>query len=199
MLKQILQGSATLAAAGIAGYFWLVRAPLEQLEQAKAQQFELQREYVERQKYRINLPLLRAQAPVMKDLDQAARIALPDFDGIGAGARDLEQAIREAAKDKQLASRLEFTIGDWSSREFYYFRPFTLRVHGEFRQVVELLHSVSTGSVQLRSVKSAALRPVAGRDEVSLSLEGLAYRYREEEPAAAERKAKTRAFEGQKQ
>jgi len=135
----------------------------------------------------------------MKDLDQAARIALPDFDGIGAAARDLEQAIREAAKDKQLASRLEFTIGDWSSREFYYFRPFTLQVHGEFRQVVELLHSVSTGSVQLRSVKSAALRPVAGRDEVSLSLEGLAYRYREEESAAAERKAKTRAFEGQKQ
>jgi len=41
MLKQILQGSATLAAAGIAGYFWLVRAPLEQLEQAKAQQVEL--------------------------------------------------------------------------------------------------------------------------------------------------------------
>ena len=196
MLKRVLQGSAALAAAGIACYFWLVRAPLERLEEARARHLELQREYVERQKYRINLPLLRAQAPVMKDVDNAARFALPDFDGIGAAARDLEQAIREAAKDKQLGARLEITIGDWSSREFYYLRPFTLRVQGEFRQVVELLHSVSTDSLQLRSVKSASLRPVAGREEVALSLDGLAYRYREEESAIAERKAKTRAFEG---
>ena len=55
---------------------------------------------------------------------------------------------------------------------------------------------MSTNSVQLRSVKSASLRPVAGREEVALSLEGLAYHYREEESAIAERKAKTRAFEG---
>ena len=197
MLKTILLGSAAVAAAGIVCYFGLVRGPLERLENGRARHSELQREYLERQKYRVNLPLLRSQAPVMRDLDKAARMVLPDFDGIGAGARDLEEAIREAAKEKRLGSRIELTIGDWSSREFYYSRPFTVGVSGEFRQVVEFLQGVSSGSLQLRMVRSASLRPVAGRDEVALSLEAVAFRYREEESAAAERKAKTRASVGQ--
>jgi Tfp pilus assembly protein PilO len=199
MLKQILQGSATLAAAGIAGYFWLVRAPLEQLEQAKAQQFELQREYVERQKYRINLPLLRAQIPVMKGLDAAAKIVLPDFDGLAAGPKDLEDTIRAAAREKQLKSRLEFSTTDWSAKEFYYFRPFSVQVSGEFRQVVEFLQLVSTGWPQLRTIRTATLRPVAGRDEVALSLEALAFRYVTEEQVATGLKAKNQPSTGRPQ
>jgi Tfp pilus assembly protein PilO len=199
MLKQILLGIVAVAAAGIASYFGLVRGPLERLEKVRARHFELQREYIERQKYRVNLPLLRTQTPVMEDLDKAAKIVLPDFDGIGAGPRDLETAIREAAKEKRITSRLEFTTGDWSSKEFYYFRPFSVQVSGEFRQVVEFAQLVSTGSVELRTIKTAMLRPVAGRGEVTLSLEALAFRYREEESAAAERKAKTRASVGQTQ
>ena len=52
---------------------------------------------------------------------------------------------------------------------------------GELRTILEFLQSISTGSVQLRTVKSASLRPVAGRDEVTLSLDGSAIRYRAEE------------------
>ena len=189
MLKLILQGCAALAAAGIGSYLWLVRAPLEQLEEAGAQHARLQDEYVQRQKQRINLPLLQAQMRVLKDMDKTARMTLPDFDGLAAGPRDLEEAIRETAKEKQLTSRLEFGTTDWSSREFYYFRPFKVSVSGEFRKVVEFLQGVSTGSVQLRMVRIASLRPVAGRDEVALSLEGHAYRFRTDEQVAEERKA----------
>lgn len=199
MLKFILQAGATLAAAGIACYLFLIRGPLAELELAQETHLRLQREYLERQKYRANLPLFRAQVPVIKDLDKTARIVLPDFDGTGAGPRDLEAAIREAAKEKGITSRVEFTTGDWSSKEFYYLRPFSVQVSGGFRQVVEFAQLVSTGSVELRTIKTASLRPVAGRDEVTLSLEAVAFRYREEESAAAERKAKTRASVGQTQ
>jgi len=181
MLKLLLQAGATLAAAGIAGYFLLVRGPLEQLDEAKARHVQLQEEYTQRQNSLINLPLHRSQAQVMRDLDKAARMALPDFDGLGAGPRDLEAAIREAAREKKLASQLDFSTSDWSSREFYYSRPFTVRVNGELRPILEFLQSVSTGSVQLRTVRSASLRPVAGRDEVTLSLDASAIRYRAEE------------------
>ena len=197
MLKLILQAGATLAAAGIVCYLLLIRGPLAELERAHETHVRLQHEYLERQKYRANLLLFRAQVPVINDLDKAARIVLPDFDGIGAGPRELEAAMREAAKEKGITSRLEFTTGDWSSKEFYYFRPFSVQVSGGFRQVVEFAQLVSTGSVELRTIKTASLRPVAGRDEVTLSLEALALRYREEESAAAERKAKTRASVGQ--
>ena len=199
MLKLILQAGATLAAAGIACYLLLLRGPLAELELAQETHLRLQREYLERQKYRASLPLLRAQMPVIKDLDKAARFVLPDFDGIGAAPRDLEASIREAAKEKGITSHLQFATGDWSSKEFYYFRPFSVQVSGGFRQVVEFAQLVSTGSVELRAIKTASLRPVAGRDEVTLSLEALAFRYREEESAAAERKAKTRASVGQPQ
>ena len=190
MLKPLLQGGAALALAGIASYFLLVRAPLEQLEQARAHQVHLQEEYTRRQSYQVNLPLHRSQAQVMRDLDKAARMALPDFDGLGAGPRDLEGAIREAAQERKLTSRLEFSTGDWSSREFYYFRPFTVRVNGELRPILEFLQSVSSGSVRLHTVRTASLRPIAGSGEVTLSLEANAIRFRADEQAAAERKAK---------
>lgn len=189
MLKLILQGSAALAVAALTCYFLLVRSPLEQLAEAREKHEQLRHEYLDRQKQRANLPLLRAQIPVMQDLDKAAKVVLPDFDGIAAGPKDLEDEIRAAARGKQLKSRLEFSTGDWSVREFYYFRPFSVQVSGEFRQVVEFLQLVSTAWPQLRMVKTASLRPVAGRDEVMLSLEALAFRFVTDEQLAAGRKA----------
>jgi Tfp pilus assembly protein PilO len=191
MLTHLLRIGIVLAAAGVA-FLLLVYGPLQDLERAQESQANLQQQYLERLKLRANLPLLRAQLPVMKDLDKAAQTILPNFDGIGAGPRDIEEAIRAIAREKKLASQLEFSTTDWSSKEFYYFRPFSVRVSGEFRQIVEFLQAVAAGSLELRAVKTATLQPVAGRDEVTLSLEGLVYRYREDEAAAAERKAKTR-------
>jgi hypothetical protein len=192
MLKLILQGSAALAVSVIAGYLLLVAAPSNIKPGRKAASL---RRYVARLKFRANLPAAPTSS-VMKG-STGQRMVLPT-DG-RRGPRDLEAAIREAAKGKQLTSPLEFATSDWSSKEFYYFRPFTVQVNGEFRQVVEFLQAVSTGSAQLRMVKTASLRPVAGRDEVALSLEAHAFRYREEDSAAAERKATTREFVGRPQ
>ena len=189
MLRLVLHGMAALVVAGIAGYFLLVRLPLEQLEEARTQHLRLQEEYTQRLNARINLPLHRAQAPVMNDLNKAARMALPDFDGLGAGPLDLEAAIRETAQEKKLTSRLEFSTRDWSSREFYYSRPFTVRVNGELRPILEFLQGLTTGSVPLRTVQTASLRPVPGRDEVTLSLEGGVIRFKTEDQVAADRKA----------
>jgi hypothetical protein len=66
-----------------------------------------------------------------------------------------------------------------------------VQVYGEFPQVVEFLQLVSTGWPQVRMIKTASLRPVAGRDEVTLSLEALAFRFVTDEQVAAGRKART--------
>lgn len=199
MLKLILKGSAAFAVAAIACHLVLVQGPLEQLDDARERHDRLKQEYLGRQQLRVNLPLLRAQIPPMKDLDAAAKMVLPDFDGLGTGPKDLEDAIRAAARDKGLKSRLEFSTSDWSAKEFYYFRPFSVQVSGEFRQVVEFLQVTSTGWPQLRTVRTATLRPVAGRDEVALSLEALAFRYVTEEQVAAGRKAKNHPSGGRPQ
>ncbi len=191
MLRLVLRSAAALVLAAIASWLLLLRGPLEQLGEARDRQSRLQLEYVERQRYRVNLPLLRAQIPVMKDLDNAARMALPDFDGIAAGPRDIEAAIRALAKEKQLTSRLEFSTTDWSSTEFYYYRPFTVRVTGDFRRIVEFLQAFSSASVEVRGVKSALLQKVPGSDEIALSLEAQAYRFRDDEAIVNERKART--------
>jgi Tfp pilus assembly protein PilO len=193
MLRLVLSCVLALAAGSAASYLLLVRSPLEHLEQAEESHSAMQRQYLDRLKLRANLPLLRAQVPVMKDLDKVAKIVLPDFDGMGAAPRDIEEAIRTVAREKQLTSRLEFSTSEWSSKEFYYFRPFSIRVNGEFRQILEFLQLVSTGSLELRMVKTASLQPVGERDQVTLLLDALAFRYREDETAAAERKANTRA------
>ena len=193
MLRLVLSGVLALSAGGVASYLLLVRSPLQHLEKAKENHLAMQRQYVERLKLRANLPLLRSQIPVMKDLDKAAKLVLADFNGIGAAPRDIEQAIRAVAKEKGLTARLDFSTSEWSSKDFYYYRPFSVRVNGEFRPILEFLQAVSTGSLEQRSVRTASLQPVAGRDEVTLTLEATAFRYREDENAAAERKAKTRA------
>jgi len=193
MLRLVLSCVLALAAGSAASYLLLVRSPLEHLEEAQENHLALQRQYIDRLKLRPNLPLLRAQVPAMNDLDKAAKIVLPDFDGMGAGPRDIEAAIRAIASEKQLTSRLEFSTSDWASKEFYYFRPFSIRVNGDFRQIVEFLQAVSTGSLELRLVKTASLQPVGERGQVTLSLDALAFRYREDEAATAERKAQTRA------
>jgi Tfp pilus assembly protein PilO len=193
MPRLVLSGIAALVVGGAASYLLLVRSPLGHLEQAQESHVAMQRQYIDRLKLRANLPALRAQLPVMKDFDKAAKSVLPDFDGLGAGPRDIEGAIRAVAKEKQLTSRLEFSTSDWSSKEFYYYRPFSVRVNGEFRQIVEFLHLVSSGSHEVRMVKTASLQPVGERGQVTLTLDAVAFRYREDETAAAERKAQTRA------
>ena len=191
MVTHLLRFAIVLAAAGLA-YLLLVEGPLEELEQAKERHANLEQQYLDRLKIRANLPLLGAQIPVMKDLDKAAKMILPDFNGIGASPHEIEEAIGAVAREKKLTSPLEFSTTDWSSKEFYYFRPFSVRIKGEFRRILEFLQLLSTGSLEVRAIKTATLQPVAGSDEVTLALEAIAYRYREEETAAAERKAKTR-------
>lgn len=191
MITQLLRTAIVLAVAGLA-FLLLVRGPLDELEQAEEHQARLEQQYLDRLKLRANLPLLRAQIPVMKELSTAAKRVLPDFDGIGAGPRDIEEAIRAIAREKKLTSPLEFSTTEWSSKEFYYFRPFTIRLSGDFRRIVEFLQALSTGSVELRTVQAATLQPVAGRDEVALSLEASAFRYRQEDTVASERGANTR-------
>ncbi|HEV8094944.1 MAG TPA: type 4a pilus biogenesis protein PilO [Burkholderiales bacterium] len=186
MLKLLVQAVIAAAATAIASYFLFIREPLESLEQAGEAHVRLQREYRALYAYRVNLDAFRAQIPAMKDLGKAAQTILPDFDGLGAGRQDLEDWVRAAAKEKQLKPPIEFSAADWSSKEFYYYRPFTVRVSGEFTRVTEFLQLVSTGSPQLRVLKSASVRPVEGRDEVTLSLEALAIRHRDYEPAVAE-------------
>ena len=192
MLKLLVQAAIAAAATGIASYFLFIREPLERLEQAGEAHARLQREYRALYAYRVNLDAFRAQIPAMKDLSKAAQQILPDFDGLGAGRQDLENSVRAAAKEKQLKPSIEFSAADWSSKEFYYYRPFSVRVSGEFSRVTEFLQLVSTGAPQLRVLKSASVRPVEGRDEVTLSLEALAIRHRDYESEAAAEPIKNR-------
>ena len=193
MLRLVLSGVLALAAGSVASYLLLVRSPLGHLEQAKEHHAAMQRQYVDRLKLRANLPLLRSQIPAMKEQDKAAKLVLADFNGLGAAPRDIEGSIRAIAKEKGLTARLDFSTSDWSSKEFYYYRPFSVRINGEFQQILEFLHALSTGSLEQRSVRTASLQSVGDRGEVTLTLEATAFRYREEDAAAAERKAKTRA------
>lgn len=192
MLKLLVQAAMAAAATGIASYLLFIREPLERLEQAREAHARLQREYRALSAYRVNLDAFRAQIPAVKELRKAAQTILPDFDGLGAGPLDLESSVRAAAKEKQLKPPIEFSTADWSSKEFYYYRPFSVRVSGEFTKVTEFLQLVSTGSPQLRVLKGASVRPIEGRDEVTLSLEALAIRHRDYESEAAAEPIKNR-------
>jgi hypothetical protein len=198
MIRLILQAGAALAVSAIAGYLLLVRGPLEQLASAQHRHAELQREYIERLKFRVNLPLLRSQVPVMKDLDKAVRLVLPDFDGMAAGPRDLEESMRAAAKEKQLTP-----IG-FSDERLVVERVLLLpAVLAAGQRGVSPGGRVPAQRVErfppASSDPEGFADPGCRRDEVTLSLEALALRYREEESAVAERKAKTRALVGRPQ
>ncbi len=188
MLKRILKGIALIGAIvtlGVIAFFLILEGPLEDLDAAEERHIQLREQYLLAYRNLVNLDLLRQQLTEMKKLQQTVRRILPDADGMEVGWQELEDSIRAAAAKTRLESSLELSIGNSKQTEFYAYCPFSIRVSGEFRDVVPFLQRISTASEQLRMLKHVSLRPRLPSGGITLSVEAYAFAHLSDETLAA--------------
>ena len=133
----------------------------------------------------------------MKQRQQAIRKILPDADGLIVGREALEHSIR-AALPPRLAPSLELALGNSVMREFYAYRPFSIRVSGDFSDVVQFLQRVSSGAERIRIVRQLSMKPRSPGTGVTLVAEVYAFAFLTEEAVAALRKAQSQDEAGNK-
>jgi type IV pilus assembly protein PilO len=199
-VKALLRGLELIAALVIsaaAAYLVLVADPLDRLDAARERHLALRQQYLDASWKLANLDILRQQLATMKQRQQAIRKILPDADGLIVGREALEHSIR-AALPPRLAPSLELAMGNSVMRDFYAYRPFSIRVSGDFSDIVQFLQRVSSGSERLRIVRQLSMKPRSPGTGVTLVAEVYAFAYLTEDAMAALRKAQSQDDEGKK-
>lgn len=199
-MKALLRGLELIAALVVSAavaYLALVADPLDRLEAARERHLALRQQYLDASWKLANLDVLRQQLATMKQRQQAIRKILPDADGLIVGREALEHSIR-AALPPRLAPSLELAMGNSVMRDFYAYRPFSIRVSGDFSDIVQFLQRVSSGSERLRIVRQLSMKPRSPGTGVTLVAEVYAFAYLTEDAMAALRKAQSQDDEGKK-
>ncbi len=199
-MKALLRGLELIAALVVSAavaYLALVADPLDRLEAARERHLALRQQYLDASWKLANLDVLRQQLATMKQRQQAIRKILPDADGLIVGREALEHSIR-AALPPRLAPSLELAMGNSVMRDFYAYRPFSMRVSGDFSDIVQFLQRVSSGSERLRIVRQLSMKPRSPGTGVTLVAEVYAFAYLTEDAMAALRKAQSQDDEGKK-
>jgi len=199
-VKALLRGLELIAALVVSAavaYLALVADPLDRLEAARERHLALRQQYLDASWKLANLGVLRQQLATMKQRQQAIRKILPDADGLIVGREALEHSIR-AALPPRLAPSLELAMGNSVMRDFYAYRPFSMRVSGDFSDIVQFLQRVSSGSERLRIVRQLSMKPRSPGTGVTLVAEVYAFAYLTEDAMAALRKAQSQDDEGKK-
>jgi type IV pilus assembly protein PilO len=199
-VKALLRGLELIAALVVSAavaYLALVADPLDRLEAARERHLALRQQYLDASWKLANLDVLRQQLATMKQRQQAIRKILPDADGLIVGREALEHSIR-AALPPRLAPSLELAMGNSVMRDFYAYRPFSMRVSGDFSDIVQFLQRVSSGSERLRIVRQLSIKPRSPGTGVTLVAEVYAFAYLTEDAMAALRKAQSQDDEGKK-
>jgi len=199
-VKALLRGLELIAALVVSAavaYLALVADPLDRLEAARERHLALRQQYLDASWKLANLDVLRQQLATMKQRQQAIRKILPDADGLIVGREALEHSIR-AALPPRLAPSLELAMGNSVMRDFYAYRPFSMRVSGDFSDIVQFLQRVSSGSERLRIVRQLSMKPRSPGTGVTLVAEVYAFAYLTEDAMAALRKAQSQDDEGKK-
>jgi len=112
--------------------------------------------------------------------------------------RERERAQCRAALPPRLAPSLELAMGNSVMRDFYAYRPFSMRVSGDFSDIVQFLQRVSSGSERLRIVRQLSTKPRSPGTGVTLVAEVYAFAYLTEDAMAALRKAQSQDDESKK-
>ena len=89
-------------------------------------------------------------------------------------------------------------MGNSVMRDFYAYRPFSMRVSGDFSDIVQFLQRVSSGSERLRIVRQLSTKPRSPGTGVTLVAEVYAFAYLTEDAMAALRKAQSQDDESKK-
>jgi len=168
------------------GYFLLIKAKTEQLEQVQKRELALRVEFEDKQEKAANLEAYEAQLAEMQELLETMFRQLPSKTEMDKLLVDVSQTALGAGIDVQL-----FQPNAETHHDFYAERPISVRMLGDYHQFGEFVSGVaSLPRVVILTMHDISLRRANPRDigggDGRLILEGSVktYRYIDEEEAA---------------
>jgi type IV pilus assembly protein PilO len=186
-VRYVILGFLLAVILGI-GYFLLIKAKTEQLEQVQAMEQNLRAEFERKQAKAANLEAYEAQLAEMRDLLETMFRQLPSRTEMDKLLVDVSQTALGAGIDVQL-----FQPNPEAYHDFYAERPISVRMLGDYHQFGEFVSGVaSLPRVVILTMHDIALRRASAQDvgvsrnDGRLILEGTVktYRYIDEEEAA---------------
>ncbi|MGM0982914.1 MAG: type 4a pilus biogenesis protein PilO [Pseudomonadota bacterium] len=166
----------------LAGMYWYLAAPkLEELDQARAEEARLIRDYQSKAAQAAHLEAMREEMAILEERMNTLRDMLPT----GAEVPSLIDNISEAAISNQLS--IEFIrLRSPVSQEFYVEQPFDIRVRGGYHLIAEFLASVAN-LPRIVTQHDLTLEPMeaAGDEQLQLSMLARTYSYRQPEEEEA--------------
>jgi type IV pilus assembly protein PilO len=167
----------------VIGYFLLISAKWDELEQAKQQELALRSDFEVKQQKAANLEAYEQQLEEMQDLLQTMFRQLPGKTEMDKLLVDVSQTALAAGIDVQLFEPLAE-----EPKDFYAERPISVRMMGDFHQFGEFVSGVaSLPRVVILTMHDISLRVAEGVGSTGrLILEGQVktYRYIDEDEAA---------------
>ncbi|WFM70817.1 type 4a pilus biogenesis protein PilO [Halomonas sp. CKK8] len=161
----------------LAGMYWYLAAPkAEELDQARAEEGRLIRDYQSKAAQAARLDVMREEMAVLEERMGVLREMLPT----GAEVPSLIDNISEAAISNQLS--IEFIrLRSPVSQEFYVEQPFDIRVQGDYHRIAEFLATVAS-LPRIVTQHDLMLEPMEGTGGQQLQLSMLARTYSYRQP-----------------
>lgn len=191
-VKAVLLGVAFILIAG-AGYWFLWKPALEELDQAKAKETELRQVFLDKKRQAINLEAFKQQMVEIEKTFGALLKQLPDRSQMDGLLTDINQAGLERGLEFEL-----FKPGQEVQADFYAEMPISIKVIGSYHNLGLFASDVSRLS---RIVTLNNLSITSGNKEVKDSLlvmEAVAktYRYLDSNEMASKQQAEKAKSKG---
>jgi type IV pilus assembly protein PilO len=191
-VKAVLLGVAFILIAG-AGYWFLWKPALEELDQAKAKETELRQVFLDKKRQAINLEAYKQQMVEIEKTFGALLKQLPDRSQMDGLLTDINQAGLERGLEFEL-----FKPGQEVQADFYAEMPISIKVIGSYHNLGLFASDVSRLS---RIVTLNNLSITSGNKEVKDSLlvmEAVAktYRYLDSNEMASKQQAEKAKSKG---
>lgn len=163
-----------IAALAGAGYWFLVKDQIAELERAERTEQQLRAEFEDKQRRAANLAAYEAQLQEMELMFASLLQLLPNTAEIPNLLVDISQAALSVGLEIELFQPLGET-----NRTFYAEVPVQLRLRGDYEQLAEFVSSVSS-MPRIVTVHDVFIRPQEGSDsDLSMEARVRTYRYLE--------------------
>lgn len=163
-----------IAALAGAGYWFLVKDQIAELERAERIEQQLRAEFEDKQRRAANLAAYEAQLQEMELMFASLLQLLPNTAEIPSLLVDISQAALSVGLEIEL-----FQPHGETNRTFYAEVPVQLRLRGNYEQLAEFVSSVSS-MPRIVTVHDVFIRPQGGLDsDLSMEARVRTYRYLE--------------------
>ena len=169
-VKAVLLSAIFIFLVG-AGYWFMWKPSMEELEQVVNKETELRNVFMAKKKEAVNLPIYKQQMVDIERTFGALLRQLPDKSQMDGLLTDINAAGLEVGLEFEL-----FRPGQESPADFYAVKPIAIRVIGGYHQLGAFAQNIAKLS-RIVTLEDLTISPVGGGDKLGVNATAKTFRY----------------------